>query len=207
MRDDPSVIALVVRARAGDRRAWGEIVERYAPLVWSICRRSGLSEQDAEDVGQSIWLRLVEQLPALREPAALPGWLATTTRRECLRVARRTRRHDQFRESDDRGHPDDEQVLPAEQALLLAERELALRAAFTQLDPRCQQLLALLVHDPPVAYADISARLHMPVGSIGPNRARCLDKLRRSPLLAALIRAETGYAGGGEQHGQPLVER
>jgi RNA polymerase sigma factor (sigma-70 family) len=207
MRDDPSVITLVVRAREGDRRAWGEIVERYAPLVWSICRRSGLSEQDAEDVGQGVWLRLVEQLPALREPAALPGWLATTTRRECLRVRRAARRHDPLDGVEDRGNPDDEWMAAAEQALLLAERELALRAAFTQLDPRCQQLLALLVHDPPIAYADISVKLNMPVGGIGPNRARCLDKLRRSPLLAALIRAETGAAEGGEQRGQRLVER
>jgi RNA polymerase sigma factor (sigma-70 family) len=207
MRDDPSVIALVVRAREGDRRAWSEIVVRYAPLVWSICRRSGLSEHDAEDVGQGVWLRLVEQLPAIREPAALPGWLATTTRRECLRVQRATRPHEPLNGVEDRGNPDDERVAAAEQALLLAERELALRASFAQLDRRCQRLLALLVHDPPVAYADIGAQLNMPVGSIGPNRARCLNKLRRSPVLAALIRAETGSAGGGERHGQPLVER
>jgi RNA polymerase sigma factor (sigma-70 family) len=207
MRDDPSVVALVLRAREGDKRAWGEIVERYAPLVWSICRRSGLNEHDAEDVGQGVWLRLVEQLAALREPAALPGWLVTTTRRECLRVQRATRRHDPLQGLEDRGHITDEQVITAEQALLVAEREIALRGAFTQLDPRCQQLLALLVHDPPIAYADISTQLSMPIGSIGPNRARCLDKLRRSPLLAALIGAETGGAGGGERHGQPMVER
>lgn len=207
MRDDPSVVALVLSAREGDTRAWGEIVERYAPLVWSICRRFGLTDHDAEDVGQGVWLRLVEQLPALREPAALPGWLVTTTQRECLRAQRSTRRYEPLEDPEDRARTMDERLLAVDQALLAAEREIALRAAFAHLDPRCQQLLALLVHDPPVSYADIGAKLGIPVGSIGPNRARCLDKLRRSPLLAALIRAETGSAGGGERYGQSLVER
>src|SRR5579872_5677610 len=95
MRDDPTVIALVTRAVNSDKDAWNEIVERYAPLVWSICARYQLKTQDIEDVGQTVWLLLVEQLGKLREPAALPGWLATTTQRECLRVvtaARKTER-------------------------------------------------------------------------------------------------------------------
>src|SRR5262249_62021216 len=82
MRDHPTVIALVVRATEGEQTAWDEIVERFAPLVWSICRRFRLSEADTYDVGQNVWLRLVEDLPSLREPAALPGWVAATTRRE-----------------------------------------------------------------------------------------------------------------------------
>jgi RNA polymerase sigma factor (sigma-70 family) len=207
MRDDPLVVALVVRAKEGDPRAWGEIVERYGPLVWSICRRFGLTSADADDVGQGVWLRLVEQLPAIRAPAALPGWLATTTRRECLHILRTKRGHDPL---DDPGGPADvTDDIPGmiEQHLLAAERQIALRDAFAHLDPRCQQLLGLLVHDPPVPYAEISTTLGMPVGSIGPNRARCLEKLRRSPPLAALIRAESGEARGGERHGYPMVER
>ena len=86
MRDDPKVVALVNRASGGDQAAWNEIVDRYAPLVWTICTRYRLSNHDREDVGQNVWLLLVEQLGKLREPAALPGWLATTTHRECLRV-------------------------------------------------------------------------------------------------------------------------
>src|ERR1700727_3870992 len=86
MRDDPSVVALVRRASGGDQDAWSELVERYAPLVYTICARYRLSTHDVEDVGQSVWLLLVEQLGKLREPAALPGWLATTTAHECLRV-------------------------------------------------------------------------------------------------------------------------
>jgi DNA-directed RNA polymerase specialized sigma24 family protein len=90
VRDDPSVVALVTRAAGSDEGAWHELVDRYAPLVWSICVRYQLSGADIEDVGQTVWLGLVEQLTneRLREPAALPGWLATTTQRECLRVLR-----------------------------------------------------------------------------------------------------------------------
>ena len=86
MRDDPHVVALVTRASEGDQGAWHELVDRYASLVYTICTRYRLSNPDIEDVGQNVWLLLVEQLGKLREPAALPGWLATTTARECLRV-------------------------------------------------------------------------------------------------------------------------
>jgi RNA polymerase sigma factor (sigma-70 family) len=86
MRDDPRVVALVTRAAGGDQDAWCELVDRYAPLVYTICTRYRLSNHDTEDVMQSVWLLLVEQLGKLREPAALPGWIATTTARECLRV-------------------------------------------------------------------------------------------------------------------------
>src|SRR5271169_2478265 len=88
MRDDPRVTDLVTRARDGDQQAWGALVERYAPLIWSICRRYRLSDADAEDVGQAVWLHLVDQLANLRDPAALPGWLVTTTRRQCNWVQR-----------------------------------------------------------------------------------------------------------------------
>lgn len=94
MRDDPSVIALVARVAGGDQEAWNEVIERYAPLVWSICLRYQLSRQDIDDVGQGVWLTLVENIGNLRQPAALPGWLATTTRNECLRILRAGRRLD-----------------------------------------------------------------------------------------------------------------
>ena len=83
---DPTVSELVARAKDGDKQAWDALVERYAPLIWSICRRHRLSRADADDVAQSVWVRLVDQLDRVRDPAALPGWLATTARRECLRV-------------------------------------------------------------------------------------------------------------------------
>jgi RNA polymerase sigma factor (sigma-70 family) len=192
MRDDPCVTDLVTRARKGDQRAWDALVERYAPLIWSICRRHQLSDADAEDVGQSVWLQLVSHLDAVRDPAALPGWLATTTRRQCYRVVCAARGpHTSGQQLDAENIPD-EQASPAEQELLAAERQAALLEAFTCLGPSCQQLMAMLLEDPPVPYAEISVILGIPVSSIGPTRGRCLEKLRRYPAIAALIDAEAG---------------
>jgi len=187
-RNGPSVTELVIRAKYGDKQAWDALVERYAPLIWSICRRYRLGNADAEDVNQSVWLTLVSHLSVLREPAALPGWLATTTQRECgrvLRAARRTQPGGQVLEDSIA----DVQAATAEEELLKAERQAALREAFTCLPPGCQRLLAMLIQDPPVPYAQISAELGIPVGSIGPSRARCLAKLRRHPAITALINA------------------
>ena len=190
MRDGSVVTDLVARARDGDERAWGALVERYAPLIWSICRRYRLPGADAEDVAQVVWLRLVDQLGKVRESAALAGWLATTTRRECVRVLRL----DQSAQRagyviDVEGLPD-ERGENVEQELLAAERHAALREALAGLPPADQLLIAMLSADPPVPYAEISARLGIPVGSIGPTRARCLARLRRHPAVAALISAE-----------------
>lgn len=190
VRDESVVVDLVIRARDGDETAWSELVFRYAPLVWSICRQFRLTDAECDDIGQTVWLGLVESLSKLREPAALPGWLVTTTRRECLRVQdfRRRRPTHELRELDisDPGSIDDRYAR--------TELESAMREAFAQLGPPCQQLLVLLMQSPPVPYAEITARLGMPPGSIGPTRARCLARLRRSPALAAWIEADGGGA-------------
>ncbi len=191
MRDNPPVTDLVTRARNGDQRAWDALVERYAPLVWSICRRHRLSRADAEDVAQTVWLHLVDQLHRLRDPDALPGWLVTTTRRECLRALEAARGAGTPGPVPAAEDIPDWQAAVAEQELLAAERRTALREAFTGLPPHCQRLLALLIQDPPVSYAEISARLGISIGSIGPIRSRCLDRLRRHPAIAALIYPET----------------
>lgn len=190
MPEGPRVVDLVARAREGDAGAWGQLVNRYAPLVWSICRQFRLQDAECEDVGQTVWLALVETLPQLREPAALPGWLATTTRRECLRVVEASRKW-HARTTQIETEIPDEGLLPLDQGVLVEELEAALRGAFAQLEPQCQQLLALLMQTPRLSYAEISARLDMPIGSIGPTRARCLNRLRRCPPLAAWIKAET----------------
>jgi RNA polymerase sigma factor (sigma-70 family) len=195
MRDDPAVIALVARARDGDQHAWNEIVDRYAPLVWSICNRYQLNRNDIDDVGQTVWLLLVEQLGKLRVPAALPGWLATTTQRECLRLLRAARRYDSSRSPADNLMSSDESSLMIEQEVIAAELNAALRAAFAELPHRCRQLLSMLLTDPPLSYAEISATLQIPIGSIGPQRARCLERLRRSPALAAFTDREINGSG------------
>jgi RNA polymerase sigma factor (sigma-70 family) len=194
MRDDPEVIAMVTAARDGDAEAWNKLVERYAPLVWSVCRTYRLSGSDAEDVGQSVWLRLVEQLPKIRVPAALPGWILTTTRRECLRVLRAAHRVEPADTIAERTEPGDEHS-GVDEEILTHERNAALRAAFAQLPPRCQHILSLLMQDPPVPYGVISVRLGMPHGSVGPIRARCLERLRHCPALVALIDTEADTHG------------
>jgi RNA polymerase sigma factor (sigma-70 family) len=194
MRDDPAVTALVTRAANGDKQAWDALVERYAPLIWSICRSHRLGA-DAHDVGQRVWLQLVDHLDKVRDPAALPAWLATTTRRECARVQRAARGAHAAGHPLDAGTIPDHQAQTVEQQLLAAGRHAALREAFARLTPCCQRLIALLIQDPPLPYATISARLTIPGGSIGPNRRRCLDRLRRDPAIAALISAETENAG------------
>ena len=189
-----SVPVLVQRAVDGDEAAWAAIVDRYATLIWSVCRRFGLPQADADDVAQAVWLRLLEHLPGLREPAALPGWLVTTTRRECLRHAQKA----QGRSSHEAPLYDEilsqSALVDLDDGLLQAERFAALRAAFTALGGKCRRLLNLLLRDPTPAYAEISVELDMPVGSIGPIRARCLESLRRSPELSALMNA--GEPGG-----------
>ena len=186
-RDDTVVIDLVACARDGDAQAWDALVERYAPLIWSICRKYRLGPADADDVGQSVWLHLVDHLGKIREPAALAGWLATTTRRECGRLVRAARGPHAVVYALDAENMADEQSDAAEQEVLAAERHAALREAYTHLPPDCQRLVAMLTADPPPPYAEISARLAMPVGSIGPTRSRCLDRMRRYPAIAALI--------------------
>jgi RNA polymerase sigma factor (sigma-70 family) len=197
VRDDPYVVALVSRAGAGDEGAWDEIVDRYAPLVWSICARYRLSAVDIEDVGQTIWAGLVKQLGKLREPAALPGWLSTTTRRECLRVLRESQRFEPFG-----GEPEDSVLVAeadpelVEEEILKAERHARLRAALAELPEESRRLLTLLASDPPLSYAEISTRLGIPPGSIGPMRGRLLDRLRRSAPLAGLSDTlPEGHAG------------
>ena len=191
-----AVADLVTRAKNGEQQAWDALVERYAPLIWSICRRFRLEAADAEDVGQAVWLKLVTHLDDLRDSAALPGWLATTTRRECGRVinaadARRANERVLIADSI----PDTE-TETVEQELLVAEQQAVLRDALARLPSGCQRLLVLLSADPPVPYAEISARLGISIGSIGPNRRRCLDRLGRDPAIAALINAEAASTAG-----------
>jgi len=185
-RAEGIVTDLVTRAANGDEQGWAALVERYAPLVWSICRRYQLAGADAADVGQSVWLRLVERLGNLRDPAALPGWLATTTERECWRVLRAQKSSTGVVVIGADNIPEQPTGV-AEQELLRAERHAALREALSQLPPHCQQLIILLTEDTPAPYAQISATLGIPIGSIGPTRSRCLAKLRRHPAIAALI--------------------
>ena len=173
---------LVRAASAGDQRAWEGLIARFSGLVWSVARAHGLSRADAADVSQTAWLRLVEHLHRLRDPERVGTWLASTARHEALRTLRRARR--QLPVGDDAelegsGPPVD---LP-EARMLAAERSDILWRAFAALPPRCQTLLRVLMTDPPPSYQQVAVAMDMPIGSIGPTRARCLERLRQ---LAAL---------------------
>jgi len=200
----PSVTDLVARARHGDQQAWDTLVERYAPLVWSICGSYRLSRADADDVGQTVWLLLVTHIDTVRDPAALGGWIATTTGRECGKIRRAARVSQTARRDLDADDIPDPRAEPAESRLLAAERHAALRQAFACLPSSDQQLLAILLEDPPVPYAQISARLGIPTGSIGPTRRRCLQKLRNHPAIAALIRAEPQATASEQPRGRVI---
>ncbi len=170
---------LVGRAASGDQAAWGELVDRYGGLVWAIARRHGLDPQDAADVSQAVWLRLVQRLGALRQPERVGGWLATTAMRESLRVGKARGREVPVASGHGPGRLELHQAPAPEAGLLAAEQQAELWRAFGSLPGRCQGLLRLLMADPPPGYAEVAAVLGMPVGSVGPTRARCLSCLRR----------------------------
>lgn len=189
--EDPDVPRLVAAAAAGDRTAWDDLVRRFLPLVLSVASRYRLGAADIADVTQTVWLRLLQHLDRLREPAALPGWLVTTTRNECLRLVASARRVTSLEPILDRRVSASSAWPPGSSedftdGLVQAERHEALLTGFAGLSERDRQLLSLLISDPPPSYAEISERLRIPIGSIGPTRARALDRLRRSPALAAL---------------------
>lgn len=166
---------LVLRARGGDPASWVALTERYTNLLWSVARGMRLSHTDAADVVQTTWLRLVERLDSVRDPEHLASWLVTTARRECLQMLRRNARIDPgLVEQDGAVTADD-----LDASLLREERDAALWKAFRELLPRCQSLLRVLMADPPPSYTEVSVALDMPIGSIGPTRARCLNSLRK----------------------------
>ena len=138
----------------------------------------------------------MDHMESIRCPAALPGWLVTTTQRECCRVLDASRRPVAVRYALDAENIVDDRAMMAEERLLAAERHAAIHEAVMDLPKSFQRLISLLIEDPPVPYAEISTRLGIPVGSIGPTRGRCLERLRRHPAIAALIKADPSPVGG-----------
>jgi RNA polymerase sigma factor (sigma-70 family) len=184
----PRDIHEVVRAAAeGDEVAWGELVERYAGLIWSVVRRFHFEEEDAADVVQNTWLRLTAHLGAIRNPEALPKWLAVTTRHECIKLSRW--RRDQATVTDDVERPSEDPG-PADR---LVSREVlrTLRVAMTTLPHRDVRLLTLLMQSSRPRYAEIASALDMPIGSLGPSRSRALGRLRAA-LVALDVTSPTG---------------
>lgn len=169
---------LLAAAAGGDRRSWDALVDRYADLVWKVARSFRLSRADAADVSQATWLRLVEHLSEIRDPDRLGAWLVTTARREALALVRRSART--IPTGDDWRLDTVEDGAEAPDVVVVrAEEGAAVRRAFAYLSANCQRLLTVLLATPAPTYAEVAAVLEMPIGSIGPTRARCLDTLRR----------------------------
>lgn len=176
--------ALLLKAAAdGDAEAWTQIVDDYSRLVWSVARGFRLTITDAADVSQTTWLRLVENLDRIQNPDQLAGWLATTARRESLRLIRKTQREvpdseeaegnvSFFNDSEDDGDP--------ETALVAEQDSSDLWQAFATLSERCRNLLRVVAVTPLESYAAVAEALGMRVGSIGPTRSRCLEHLKRA---------------------------
>lgn len=170
---------LLELAAEGDQPAWDAIVARYGGLVWATVRAHRLRPSEAADIVQTVWLRLVEHIRDIRDPERLGGWLATTARRESLRFLRTAGRTLPTGEAADL-EPSDPDVPAVEAELLTSERDTLLWRAFRRISGRCQQLLRLLIAEPAPSYQEIGDALDMPIGSIGPTRARCLERLRSS---------------------------
>jgi RNA polymerase sigma factor (sigma-70 family) len=179
--DDPTGAhptgVLLRRASDGDPHAWGELVNRYTRMLWSIGRAHRLDTADAADAAQTTWLRLLENMHRVEDPDRLAGWLVTTMRRECLRIVRRAGR--------ERAYPPDTAAFDApdptesvDAALIRADRDRQLWEAFNRMPDRCRLLLRVMITSPPPSYEAVAALLESPIGSIGPTRARCLSRLR-----------------------------
>ena len=198
---DASEVSRLVRASAsGSETAWNELVRRYSPLVMAVTRTYQLAADDAKDVSQTVWLRLVENLANLREPDALPGWLATTTQRECIRQLRQGRRVLPVDPHTDGALQRCATVDP-DTDILRAELHQAMRDGLAELPARDQELLRLRAADPPKSYEEISQLLGMPIGSIGPTLRRSLGRLRETSAMRAYLATPTadGGKGGGQR--------
>lgn len=181
---EPSESATIVRrARKGEHDAWEQLVAEYSGMLWGVARRYRLDDAQQADVVQTTWLRLFEHLDDLREPERLAGWLATTARRTCLETLRGAKREQPVEfltelsalaDPRDAGAEDD----TPERSAVRREHQTIVRHVLAELPEEQQRLMRMLHATPAPTYQQVSARLGMPVGSIGPTRARILAKLR-----------------------------
>jgi len=180
------VTPVVVAAAHGSEEAWYEIVERYTPLLIGVLLRFRLSQAELQDLAQTVWLRLVEHLDTLREPRALPMWIITTAQREARRSMRESARCHLQDPLDERWSSSMATFDQPDADMERADRNAALLEGLSYLTSRQRELLMLLAQDPPLSYAEISTRTGVPIGAIGPTRARALERLRRTPAIQSL---------------------
>jgi RNA polymerase sigma factor (sigma-70 family) len=175
VREARSDVELVEGIRVGDESAWNEIVQRYSGRLWAVARAQGLSAELAADVVQTVWLALLDNPARIRKAESIRFWLATVARHEAIRVSRSQRRL-----GDDAPLPylaETSAPLERERVETLDQLD-ALRVALTRISARCRELLHLLYADNVFSYQEIADLLGRPIGSLGPQRARCLEDLR-----------------------------
>lgn len=182
---DPALVALVAAARGGDEGAWARLIERFDPMLRSGVSTFRLSKSDVDDVVQGTWTKLYVHIDRIREPAAIAGWLMTTARRQALEQLRVHARELLTDEPELRAATNE----TPESIVLEAERHDAFVRAVSTLPARQRRVVSLLAARPALEYEQVGSILHMPVGSIGPTRARGLANLERHAELRALVAA------------------
>ncbi|HEY0637594.1 MAG TPA: sigma-70 family RNA polymerase sigma factor [Pseudonocardiaceae bacterium] len=181
----PRWVGLVRPAQAGDRAALDVLVREFTPLIWRTARAQGLSTPDAEDVVQTVWLIVVDDLARLRDPQSLPAWLITVTRRQARHVLRARGRETLHPSTELPDRPDRTDLA---EAAAVADRDRVLWRAVHRLPERCQLLVLVVAYVDRPDYARLADALAAPHGSVGPTRRRCLDKLR------ALLRDDPAWS-------------
>lgn len=179
--DDPTLVA---RCREGDASAWAALVQRYKRLVYAIVRRAGLDEQAAADVFQTVFLRLLQHLPRIAEPARLQAWIVTTAKREAWLQRQRGDRMVSMTAAEPDGADEEawaiaDSALGPEETVAHWQQLARVHRGLDRLDQRCRRLLQALFGSEGIGYDEVASRLGMPIGSIGPTRARCMARLRR----------------------------
>ena len=183
------VEALVLASRSGDEAAWAQLVDRLSPLVWSVARSYGLDRHDAVDVSQTTWLQFARHVASIAEPRKAPGWLATTARRECIRMVKASRRETptpdtalDWMATDD--HVEREVEADAERRLIWD--------VVNELPENCRILVKMFLADPPPSYETVANTLSITINAVGPKRSRCLENLR------TLLHQRMNLSAGGE---------
>ncbi len=177
--------AVIDAATLGEDAAWTELHRRYSRMIGRIARSCGRSDADVPDIQQAVWARLFQNIGQIRQPEFVGGWLAVVTRRECIRLVRRSEDLVPVDDLASRAPSEDE----PDMILLRAEAQAVVRRAVADLAPRRRSLLETMLDNPDISYEQLSALLDIPVGSIGPTRQRGLDDLRRRRELLDWTRA------------------
>lgn len=171
----PELRVLWKRVLAGDAAAWRKLVDSYSALVFTVARRAGLTEADAEDCAQDVWLTLHRSKRSLKDPQAIPAWLIRTTHRRAIALTLRSRRAGMRHDDEQLADP----KLP-DHELLRIEREFLVREALKRLDPRCRLLVESLYFDKgQISYKQLSTAIGISPNGLGPLRSRCLSKLAK----------------------------